>query len=120
MTSGALRRRLILLPALLAGALLLAPGAALAKKDCIKTYNKKGEVTGEYCADGLTDPAPGGGSDQTADGAPAMVDPGPAPDPAGTAAKARKRSQPKGIDIRCSAAQKAAGQRCLGVFDLSL
>jgi hypothetical protein len=110
----------VLVPVLLAGVVLLWAGPALAKKDCIKTYNKQGQVTGEYCAEGLTDPAPGGG-DQTAEGTPAIVDPGPAPDPSGTAAKAaRKRAQPKGIDIRCSAAQKAAGQRCLGVFDLSL
>jgi hypothetical protein len=118
MTSRPLR--LLLLAPLAAGVLLLAPGPAFAKKDCIKTYNKQGQVTGEYCADGLTDPAPGG-SDQTAEGTPAIVDPGPAPDPAGTAAKAgRKRAQPKGMDIRCSAAQKSAGQRCTGVFDLSL
>lgn len=119
MSSGRFRISLTVTLALLAGAVLLPASPAQAKKDCIKTYNKQGEVAGEYCAEGLTDPAPGGGD--TADGAPAIVDPGPAPDPAGTAAKAaRKRGQPKGIDIRCSAAQKAAGQRCLGVFDLSL
>ena len=120
MNSGPFRISLLAVAALLAAPLLLPAEAAAAKKDCIKTYNKQGEVTGEYCAEGLTDPAPGGGG-ETADGTPAIVDPGPAPDTAGTAAKAaRKRALPKGNEIRCSAAQKAAGQRCLGVFDLSL
>jgi hypothetical protein len=100
------------------GVAWLGPARA---EDCIKTYNKKGEVVGRFCADGLVDPGPGGGAGT--DGKTRMAeDPGPAPDPKGVPAggKGHRRALPKGLEIRCTPAQKAAGQRCMGVFDLSL